>query len=334
MIKPIYKETPIGVIDWINKVFTVSEVIDVIDDVYLWWAPYRSVSFNWKTITFAEAPPLWADITIDYFYEDWTQSVFSDVTFWDIIDEVYFYIWQNKTSRTYLIDNVKREINKVVKKLNNKTAISSVIRQYSFNPTKALTAKVDDNWVFIWENISYIQENWIALLWDMLYKYNYYTAWVLWWTKDATFKEWDILNMWYKIPSSALKVSEIYIDWTKVEYVDNRIFNNFWNNYTIINYEWSRYLFLPYGNYSVVTVKYLPTTSLLINDSDIINFPYEYSDVISLSVAGLLYANREDDRYNNIKLEHKERKREWLSYQLRTVANWTITIESNILTNF
>lgn len=65
----IYKETPVWNIDWINKVFDVANNIDTLEEVFVGWAPYRSVtSVAWNRITLDEAPPIGTSINVDYFY--------------------------------------------------------------------------------------------------------------------------------------------------------------------------------------------------------------------------------------------------------------------------
>jgi hypothetical protein len=51
---------------------------------------------------------------------------------------------------------------------------------------------------------------------------------------------------------------------------------------------------------------------MLINNDDLVNFPYEYTDVISLYVAYSMLMKREDSRWQSLKEEHKERRREYI----------------------
>lgn len=54
----ISKEIPEGVVDGINRIFTVSENIKVIDEFFVWNTPYYWIeSVAGKTITLDTAPP-------------------------------------------------------------------------------------------------------------------------------------------------------------------------------------------------------------------------------------------------------------------------------------
>lgn len=65
----IYKESPSWVIDWVNKTFIVLNNIDTLEEVFVWWTPYRKIaSIAWKTIVLNDAPPVWASVNVDYFY--------------------------------------------------------------------------------------------------------------------------------------------------------------------------------------------------------------------------------------------------------------------------
>ena len=337
MNTPIYDETPAWLVDWVNKVFTVLNNISAMDDVYIWGAPYRKLSYKWNIITLQEAPPIWAEITVDYFYSVDVYNPVNNVLFIDVINEIYDYIWQQKTSNTYKLDVAKRNINQFIKKITNSNVYNNVIRQYCFNNiSKSVTAKwYIATWVTIWEDMTNVPSSWAALVWWILFNYNSYSNWVLLWTVWTVYKSWDIVNIWYKLPASLHKISEVFIDDMELYPKDYRRYTNYDYNYTIItDNNWDRYLFLPYWNYSVVTIKYLPVNWMLVNDDDIVNFPIEYTDVISLYVAYTMLMTREDDRWNNYKKEYNERKKNYLSYLWRTTVWIRNEIRSNILTNF
>jgi len=73
----ISNETPTGTIDWVNKVFTTSQNIDQIDDIWIDWAPYFNYTFIWNTVTLTDAPTV--SIYIDYYTEapTWEQDKFT-----------------------------------------------------------------------------------------------------------------------------------------------------------------------------------------------------------------------------------------------------------------
>jgi hypothetical protein len=61
----------------------------------------------------------------------------------------------------------------------------------------------------------------------------------------------------------------------------------------------------------VVTVKYFPEEGILVNDSDIINFEYEYMEVLSNYVTYKMLMSREDDRWANYKKDYLESLKRW-----------------------
>jgi hypothetical protein len=66
--KFVYNEIPTWLVDWINKVYNTVNSIDVLEEFYVGWIPYRRVDSIWtNTVTLNEAPPTWAIVSIDYF---------------------------------------------------------------------------------------------------------------------------------------------------------------------------------------------------------------------------------------------------------------------------
>lgn len=89
----IIKETPSGIIDGENKIFTFSYEIKIFDDLWLDWAIYSDFSIDWKNIILADAPK--SSIFWDYYSfdnESWTKTKYisKEKPEW-IID------WNNKT---------------------------------------------------------------------------------------------------------------------------------------------------------------------------------------------------------------------------------------------
>lgn len=74
----IIKETPEGVIDWVNKVFTFSSEIKEFDDLWLDGAIYNDFVIDWKNIILVDAPK--SSIFWDYY------------SFWDISSKHTKYI--------------------------------------------------------------------------------------------------------------------------------------------------------------------------------------------------------------------------------------------------
>jgi hypothetical protein len=58
-------ETPIWIVNWINKVFDTVNPINIIEWVYIDWELYTDYNWNWSTITLTDAPT--SEIFIIYY---------------------------------------------------------------------------------------------------------------------------------------------------------------------------------------------------------------------------------------------------------------------------
>ena len=63
----IYNEIPVGIIDWVNKIFTLANDIGSIEEIYLGGAAYRDFTFVGNVITLVDAPLTGMTIGVDYF---------------------------------------------------------------------------------------------------------------------------------------------------------------------------------------------------------------------------------------------------------------------------
>lgn len=64
----VYNETPTWTVDGVNKIFTTEFNIEVLEEFYFWWIPYRNITSIWtNTITLNEAPPTGSIVSVDYF---------------------------------------------------------------------------------------------------------------------------------------------------------------------------------------------------------------------------------------------------------------------------
>ena len=110
MSKYEFDEIPSWAVDWVNKIFTLIYEIERIEEVYIWWAAYRSFSFSWKNIILQDAPPTGKTISVDYFWADAPQPIIStDVSLWEVISDVYEKIGQKKeNNKVYLESQVKK----------------------------------------------------------------------------------------------------------------------------------------------------------------------------------------------------------------------------------
>lgn len=332
----IYNETLQGVVDWVNTIFTTLNNIASLEEVYIGWIAYRDVTFSWTTVTFADAPPIgiWQP-SIDYF-TTLSYSLWGDVTFWEIIDDVYQKIGSKRTSNVILEPQIKKLINKWLQQINNIRKYKSDIFSYSFNKAKDGNAIVYNATQIDVGVIPYVPATGNIILWyNALVPYSSYLLGILSATPWFVYKQSDRVSFGYKIPSWVKRIAEVLMNWTSLKYVDNREFTIDYaaSYYTIIKDSiWDEYLFLPYlGTDSLITVKYIPDFSIFDVDSDIVSIEYEYSDVLSLYTAYNILLFREDDRWQAVKQEYLEELKRFKSYKSKEIDWINNTIKSGSL---
>lgn len=344
----IYNETLTGTINWTNKVFTTLYNIEKIEDVYYWGAPYRDVSFVGNAVTFWTAPTTWTPSPkIDYFRVSASPlPEFWDVTFWEIIDDVYDKLWQDRIKNTvankvYKESLIKKYINNWFARIKNLRLYKDIVQQYSFNKAKDWTVIwYNASYITIWEDLDYIPSSWVVLLRnDTIVEYSNYVDWKLMWAAWIVYENNDKYSIWYKIPSWIKKVMEVILDWEVLNYYDIREYsiNKMW--YTIYKKSnWDDYIILPYlsktDDNKVATVKYQATYSEYSADEDVVWIEREYYEVLSFYVLRKLFQYREDDRWQQAEKDYRELLREYKSYKSRAVDWINNSMKSSILTDF
>lgn len=330
----IYNETLSWVVDWVNKTFTTQYQISKIEEVYLWGVSYRDVSFVWNVVTFADAPPVWSSPSIDYFESETPTPVSeSDVTLWLIIDDVYDKLVQDRVldwipNDTYKETQIKKSVVTWFRRIRNKSIHKDKISSYSFRSAKWLTAKSEDNTnIDVWEYDN-VPNNWKWMFQSWaVFDYTGYSNWIL--NSDlATYNSGDRLSVGYKLPSAAIKPSEVLVNWFPLQYKDPREYSLSYKYYTVIDW----YIFLPYSeNDNIVVVKYIPKYSQLIEDSDLIDIEYDYFEVLSYYALYKVCQLVEDDRWDEFKVEYEELERDYKSYKSKAVDWINNSLRSDVL---
>lgn len=346
-----YNEQLQWVVDWINKNFTTLFPINKIEEVYYWGNEYRWITWSWNVVTFDVAPLAWTNNpTIDYFVLDVSPITPTwNVTLWEIIDDVYDKLWQKRSTwvapnivknRVYLESQIKKSIIMWMERIRNQRTYKDVIYHYSFNMAKSFSAIwYNSSYVNIWENQKHIPSNWYFILRDsVVVEYNSYLNWRLNWLPLVEYLNWDMVSVWYKIPSWVKKISEVIINWVPLTYQDIREYSiNKWDTfsiYTAIN--WDRYLFLPYTSRTdlIVNVKYISKTNTISDDLDVVDIPYEYYEVLSYYALWKIYEDREDDRADRMARRYNDLLKEYKSYKSRAVDWINNTLLTSVLNNF
>ena len=108
----ILKETPTWVIDGNNKIFTLLNEPDYIDDLFFDWAIYVSFTLVGKVITLTDAPTL--SLFVDYETTITTVNPQTDLKWGDIKEQIWVNLWQTANSTTFSDAIVNNEMNWLV----------------------------------------------------------------------------------------------------------------------------------------------------------------------------------------------------------------------------
>ena len=334
----IYWEELTWVVDWVNTTFTSLYPIDRVEDIRIWWADYSNFGFTWNTIILNDAPTIstWAPY-IDYFRSDVITPVVSwNITFLDVINDVYLRLGQNTTSLQFPLNLIKTYIREWIRVINNvRTNPKYKVGSYSFNKANDLKiVSYSSTELNVGSTLSsYTPTSWMVLLGNSeLVVYTNKNATSLLWLSwlDIVYKPWDEVCIWYTLPWGVKKPSEVLYNWKTLEFVDRReYFIRQWRNvYTLIDW----FLFLPYNvntTDDIITVNYVKDNIQPVSDSDLIDIENEYFHIISLYALYNAMMDREDDRYKIQQAKYQEQLRLYKSY-LRQVDWVNNTIPSNM----
>lgn len=323
----IFGETASWVVNGVNTSFTLVNEIDRIEEIYLGGASYRSFSFSGSTITLTDAPTTetWAPV-VDY-WQTSTYTTPGSVTFWNVIDDVYLRLSQERTSRQFPLTLVKTYINEGIRVLNNyKQNPKDKIGSYSFNKAPDFTvSSYSATQLLSWAITATVPSSGKAIVkyWDVV-DYTSRTAWVSLnglTNLGITYIAWDKISVWYALPSLVKTVGEVIMDRRILTFADKRefIIDMSWYKYTIID----GYLFLPYSWNSddVVTVNYTRNNNECIAESDIVDISQDYFHVLSLYSLYNILMDREDDRWQ-VQKDKFETQFKWYRSFISKQTNW------------
>lgn len=289
----IRKEVPIGVIDWVNKVFTLLNIPDFIDDLWIDWGIYINFTIDDKVITLQDAPVY--NIAVDY--KTWTDNTntSTQITLWKIKSEIWRLLWQRGTSINFSPAIVTDEINntlediwrwKVINKLSQK-----IIRAWKlWFQESYLNVKVQWTWIVtkevnIWDtvieaNTVKLSESWSITLWWDVINYTWKTdtelVWVSWITTQHL--EWDSVYQIYKLPADydiLLKVEEVINTTTWVDYCE--IDSEWYTSYSLVRQGSEIYLTTSWMTQDTsLKISYVKQLFDLVDDDDLCALPWRY----------------------------------------------------------
>lgn len=318
-----YNETPTGVVDGQNTVFTVQYEIDkivafTIDDVH-----YTSLSFADKTITLDNAPNAGSKVRVSYF------AIIGDAnTLQEITDRIYLIMNEKTTSTTF--DRTKYVIPVVNEVLGDicKWSLTNILtsrpitggdlrfvrkQSYFTNVPKAtLSADVAVGDTTIQFDTTHFSSEGYIVIEQNVIKYSGKTATEITGcervsTSHASAKE---VRQVFKIPGNATKPFRLFDlnNNQEVLYYDFRdrdISHNTLNFFTVIGDGISNnqnYIFVNNSNENKFVLDYYEQNSTLVNDTDKCSLPENYGvKVVAPIVAGmLLYHSDEPDKGSRI----------------------------------
>jgi len=330
MLKLTNDIIPSWTIDWINTTYVLPNYIGYIVDVVVDWVAVTDYTFLHDTLTLTTAPA--TSITTSFFYREERDVMGNwEVSMWDLIDEVYDEIGRKQYTKIYPKEKVRRDLNKTMWILWDNIPERSRLQHYSFKGLNWLTVSSDWHTVDLTKPETYtlpIEGSFFVGKW--LY-YNYFdydgvTFTVSW--ADLIDAD-DKIIVWHRIPYGVEKISEVYVNWIKLEYTDNR---NFYmdtaNFYTIVkDYQWNEYVYLPYSSqeYSCL-IKFIPDYALTTVDEDVLDIEYRYTRVYVYNVVYRLLGSREDDRWQYYKQLFDEEYKMYKAYKAKATRKTTSKI--------
>jgi len=303
MLKYKANETLTWTIDWANEVFVSDNYIALVDSIIVDWTTLTVADYTISryTITLVTAPV--TSIILNHFYREELDVVWTWlVEFWDITQEIYDELWRSSVSKVYKKERIEWMINKSLKRIINKSPEKSKVQHYALkgiNGMKVESVTSDSLWGWA---IQWVDIQWAMLVGDNIYlPYTDYDGSTFTTQVQDVVESGDYVIVGHRIPYWVQKVSEVYVDWFKLEYVDSRDFRmSTVETFTVIRgKDGNEYLFLPYSETEyTLSVKYVPDQKIMVNETDVVDIESEYTTVIAYDVLYRLTASREDERSN------------------------------------
>lgn len=321
MLNLIYWEVLFWTTDWVNKVFTAQNTIDSIVWLTIGWAPYLSYTVNWRIITLTDAPATWVEIILDYYFLENVPTITnSDYTLANAKSDLLDIIRIKQFNNIYKETEWARLISEWYFTQVNSNIDKQIRWTYSF--TKGANYKtlpqyrgdiIPISWVFD----NYTPRTWLVLINWFATEFTTRTDSNItlpdWLTHNI--ESWDLVVFWYKIPTSAVDINSVKVDWVPYSRLDQSHF--YWgeiaDSYTVIDW----YLFLYWPESRDVVVWYTKRNKLFTSDTDIIDVEPAYQRIYSLYAWFNLLARAEDARSWVVEKEYTRLKRQYIAYLKR-----------------
>jgi len=291
----IRKEIPAWSIDWVNKIYTLINDVDYIDDIFIDWAIYTDFSVVWKIITLTDAPTL--SIYVDYKTTSSSTVVSSWVTLWQIITEVYRLSWQTSNSTKFSRSVVVDLANSLLEQVWN-WKVTNILTQQIYKAwnlwfqNSFIGYRINWGWtisaeVNIWDAIiemdtTSLLSAWYVRIWSDIIKYTSKTDTQLNWVSGITVNHLiaDKVKQLYVLPTDFEKPDRGYkiIESDSLQEVEipYKLDNQYWVCYSIIRSDIQLLeVFWLYTD-DQVKLNYVKEYEELVNDSDVCILPKNY----------------------------------------------------------
>lgn len=318
----IYWEILQWVTDWINKVYTSQYTIDNTVELWIGWVPYVDFTVNWRIVTLGTAIPEWEDWPVlDYYFTDNVSPVTtSTYTVTNALNDVLINIGITQFNNAYKESRAIDLINECYYTELNKYRDNRLVSSFSFTSWDTYKYWTFYRWDIIpvqWTMSNYtprvgkIMINWFITSFTTRTDTSFTLPdWLM-----TTPNNWDLVLVWYKVPTAIKEISYLTHNWIPYKRVS---VEQFWiwnmsNTYTIKDW----YLFLSYSASWQIVLQYTKINTQLTTWTDVIDIDNTYKLLLSLYASYNMMIHREDVRRAEIKQQYKELKSKYIAYLLR-----------------
>ena len=318
----IYWEILQWITDWINKVYTSQYTIDTTVELWIGWAPYVNFTVNWRIITLDDAIPDWEDWPIldYYFLSNITEVTNSTFTIANALSDTLTHLWISAFNSSYTQTNAIDLINECYFAELNRQRDVRTTWSYAFTS---------------WDSYKY----WTFYRWDIIpvqdvmsnYTPRVGKVMINWFITDfitrtdinftlpnglmTTPNNWDIILVWYKIPTAIKEISYLTLDW---EQFTRKTPEQFWiwnwlNQYMIKDW----YLFISWSSSWQVVCHYTGINDVFTITTDVIDIDLPYKHILSLYASYNMMIDREDTRRVELEQKYIKLRRKYVAYLLR-----------------
>lgn len=307
----IPKEIPVGVVNWVNTVFTFLNDIEYITSIYLDGAIYIDfVREGTRSIRLTDAPTI--SIFWDYYTADSILPIETNVSLWDVKSKIWRLLWQRGTSVNFDSATITGEINDLMQEIWRGKYMNTLTNQYMmsdgmFFQENYHSFRISKDWavtedIQVWDSSIAMTTDWmnpagwVLIGWDYI-QYTSSTPTSIEWVSGITtsHSQWVIAKQLYVFPENydvIIEADEVWYFASSVTYtpidLDGRV------KFDIIRI-WGVPLMEVRGlqNGTIVRTKYITKYVDMVEDAEDFKLPDRYgTSCIAYIVAGEMWAEK------------------------------------------